>query len=288
MPVSQPTRAGVAAYLRFGSLEGDDPNLIFGDIRGVQAASDGTIYVLDYQSTEVRAYDPEGRYLRTVARKGEGPGEITEANGILLSGDTLLWMNDHARWVIVGVDPDGNEVRRFDKPVRSYGYIWDGVFDRRGRYWRDDSHSEDGIVYPPPPGLSTSIYRSYYKSHDLTSGAVDSVFLGESSSRSYSYEDAVGLWQGLPLMFEAGERFAVNPSGGFWRANTARYRVVRTNEDGDTLLVIEAGLPVTDTHRTATTSARFAFRSRRPGAGYGSSTTQSTPGSRTGWTFRTL
>ena len=100
--------------LQFGDLDGDDPNLIFGDIRGVQAASDGTIYVLDYQATEVRAYDPDGRYLRTVARHGEGPGEITEANGILLSGDTLLWMNDHARWVIVGTDPDGNEVRRFD------------------------------------------------------------------------------------------------------------------------------------------------------------------------------
>lgn len=240
--------------LQFGDLDGDDPNLIFGEIRGVQAASDGTIYVLDYQATEVRAYDPVGRYLRTVARRGEGPGEITEANGILLSGDTLLWMNDHARWVIIGVDPDGNEVRRFDKPVRSYGYIWDGVFDRRGRYWRDDSHSDGGIVYPPPPGLSTRTYRDYYKFHDLSSGAVDSVFLGESSSRSYSYEDAVGLWQFLPLMFEAEESIVVNPSGGFWRANTAEYRVVRTNEEGDTLLVIEAGLPVlrvTDEERDA-------------------------------------
>ncbi len=240
--------------LRFGSLEGDDPNLIFGDIRGVQAASDGTIYVLDYQATEVRAYDPEGRYLRTVARKGEGPGEITEANGILLSGDTLLWMNDHARWAIVGVDPEGIEVRRFDKPVRSYGYIWDGVFDQLGRYWRKHAHSEDGIVYPPPPGLSSRTYRGYYKFHDLSSGAVDSVFLGESSVRSYSYEDAVGLWQFLPLMYEAGASIAVNPSGGFWRANTAEYRVVRTSEDGDTLLVIEAGLPVlrvTDEDRDA-------------------------------------
>lgn len=240
--------------LQFGDLDGDDPNLIFGEIRGVQAASDGTIYVLDYQATEVRAYDPDGRYLRTVARRGEGPGEITEANGILLSGDTLLWMNDHARWVIIGVDQDGNEVRRFDKPVRSYGYIWDGVFDRRGRYWRDDSHSDDGIVYPPPPGLSTRTYRDYYKFHDLSSGAVDSVFLGKSSSRSYSYEDAVGLWQFLPLMFEAEESIVVNPSGGFWRASTAEYRVVRTNEEGDTLLVIEAGLPVlrvTDEERDA-------------------------------------
>ena len=135
--------------LQFGSLEGDDPNFLFGDIRGIQATNDGTIYVLDYQATEVRAYDPHGRYLRTVARRGEGPGEITEANGIILSGDTLLWMHDHARWVIIGVDLAGQEVRRFNKPVRSYGYIWDGAFDNRGRYWRDVSHSDDGIVYPP-------------------------------------------------------------------------------------------------------------------------------------------
>ena len=76
--------------LTFGSLDGDDPNLIFGDIRGIQAASNGTIYVLDFQATEVRAYDPDGQYLRTIAGPGEGPGEITEANGILLSGDTLV------------------------------------------------------------------------------------------------------------------------------------------------------------------------------------------------------
>ena len=240
--------------LQFGSLEGDDPNFLFGDIRGIQATNDGTIYVLDYQVTEVRAYDPDGRYLRTVARRGEGPGEITEANGILLSGDTLLWMHDHARRVIIGVDLAGKEVRRFDKPVRSYGYIWDGAFDNRGRYWRDVSHSDDGIVYPPPPGLSTRTYRDYYKFHDLSNGAVDSVYLGESSSRSYAYEDAIGLWQYLPISFEAEERIVVNPSGGFWRANTAEYRIARTNENGDTLVVIEAGLPVlrvTDKDRSA-------------------------------------
>ena len=47
--------------LQFGSVEGTDPNLIFADIRGIQAASDGTIYVLDFQATEVRAYDPGGQ-----------------------------------------------------------------------------------------------------------------------------------------------------------------------------------------------------------------------------------
>ena len=50
----------VQVDLRFGSVEGDDPNLTFGDIRGVEAASDGTIYVLDYLAAEVRAYSPDG------------------------------------------------------------------------------------------------------------------------------------------------------------------------------------------------------------------------------------
>ena len=98
--------------LELGSLEGDDPNLIFGDIRGIQAASDGTIYVLDFQAAEVRAYDPGGQYLRTVVRGGEGPGEITEANGIILAGDTLLWLHDHGKWSIIGVDPAGRGVHR--------------------------------------------------------------------------------------------------------------------------------------------------------------------------------
>ena len=230
--------------LKFGSLGGDDPNLIFGDIRGIQAASDGTIYVLDFQSADVRVFDPDGHYLRTIARRGEGPGEITEANGIFLSGDTLLWMHDHGKWMVIGVDPAGEEVRRFNKPVLSYGYIWRAVFDNRGRYWRQTSHSDDGFTYPPPPGLSSGTDRRYHKSYDLSSGAVDSVYLGETSGRSYTYQDSNGLWQFLPLRFEASEMIVFNSSGGFWRANSASYRIARTGEERDTLVVIEAGLPV--------------------------------------------
>ena len=249
--------------LKFGSLGGDDPNLIFGDIRGIQAASDGTIYVLDFQSADVRVFDSDGQYLRTIARQGEGPGEITAANGIFLAGDTLLWMHDHGKWMVIGVDPAGEEVRRFNKPVLSYGYIWRAVFDNRGRYWRQTSHSDVERRYPPPPGLSSTTRRRYYKSYDLASGAIDSVYLGESSGRSYSYQDAGGLWQLLPIPFQAGETIVVNPSGGFWRANTAAYRIARTDEGGDTLVVIEAGLPVlpvTDEDRAEYVEGIVEFR----------------------------
>lgn len=239
--------------LRFGSAEGDDPNLTFGDIRGVEAASDGAIYVLDYLASEVKTYSPDGEYLRTIARRGEGPGEILEANGIRLSGDTLLWIHDHSQWAIIGVDPNGEEMLRFDKPVRRYGYIWTGVFDNQGRYWRSTSHSDEVRSYPPEMGVTTGSARNYYKSYDLASGAVDSVYVGESRYRSYTYRIGGG-WGVTGIPFESGEITAINPSGGFWRAENTSYRVARTNEGGDTLIVIEAGVeeqPVTAEDRSA-------------------------------------
>ena len=236
--------------LKFGTVEGDDPNFIFGDIRGVQGASDGTIYVLDYQAAEVRAYDPDGRYLRTIARRGEGPGEIMEANGILLSGDTLLWMHDYGQVKIIGVDPAGEEIRRFTKPIFSYGYIWDGAFDRQGRYWREVRHSDDAGDRDEEPGPYSGTTRAYYRSYDLSTEAVDSVYLGETTYRSYV---SVGGW-GYQIPFDASDIDVVNLSGGFWQANTASYRLTRTGESGDTLLVIEAslsGIPVTSEDRSA-------------------------------------
>ena len=242
----------VQVDLRFGSREGDDPNFIFGNIRGIQAASDGTIYVLDYQAVEVRVFSPDGEYLRTIARQGEGPGEIMEANGIILSGDTLLWMNDHSQWKIIGVDPHGEEVRRFTKPILSYGYIWDAAFDRQGRYWRETSHSDDEDE-DEETGPYEGTGRSYYRSYDLSTETVDSVYLGEYTYRGYaSITDRGGSYYGIP--FAASDIDVLNPSGGFWSANTASYRLVRLGEGGDTLLVIESslsGIPVTSEDRSA-------------------------------------
>ena len=230
--------------LQFGDLDGEDLNLVFGAVRGVQAASDGTIYVLDQQAAEVRVFDSGGRYLRTIVRRGEGPGEIAAANGIFLSGDTLLWVHDTGQWTVIGVNPAGEEVRRFTKPVMSYSYIWNGRFDWLGRYWKETSHPVGERNYPPPMGLSHLTDRYYYKSYDLSTGAIDSIYIGEFGGPSYAYSTPEIVWGYLNIRYEASDRIILSPSGGFWRANTAEYRIARTDEDGDTLVVIEAGLPV--------------------------------------------
>ncbi len=36
----------------------------------------GTIYVLDQQASHIKVFDASGKYLRTIGRKGQGPGEL--------------------------------------------------------------------------------------------------------------------------------------------------------------------------------------------------------------------
>ena len=211
------------ADLNIGTVGGNDSNYMFGDIRAVQATSDGTIYVLDYLAVEVRAYSRDGEYLGTIARQGEGPGEISDANGILLSGDTLLWINDIGKWAIIGVDPAGNEIRRFDSPVPSGEYIWGGTFDDRGRYW--------------------AFRREYFRSFDLSTGISDSVYMGATGARRHVVRSGTGQLM-LSIPFVPSNINIVQPSGGFWHAHTASYHLIRTDENGDTVVVIQAAVPV--------------------------------------------
>jgi hypothetical protein len=48
----------------------------FGQARQVVADDAGSMYVLDEQASDVKVFDASGKYLRTIGRKGQGPGEL--------------------------------------------------------------------------------------------------------------------------------------------------------------------------------------------------------------------
>lgn len=65
--------------LRIGTVAGE-PEYQFGQILpvgSIDVDSDGTIYVMDGQAREARAFDSQGNYLRTIGRPGSGPGELS-------------------------------------------------------------------------------------------------------------------------------------------------------------------------------------------------------------------
>lgn len=93
--------------LSIGEMEGELAYL-FGQIRSLAVAADGTMYVVDAQIPELRAYGPDGRHLRTPGRPGEGPGELKSPDGglaILSDGRILVRDPGNARIQVYG--PDG-------------------------------------------------------------------------------------------------------------------------------------------------------------------------------------
>lgn len=56
-----------------GEADGD---YAFGRVRTLVVDDTGSIYVLDTESAHVKVFDASGRYLRTIGRKGQGPGEL--------------------------------------------------------------------------------------------------------------------------------------------------------------------------------------------------------------------
>jgi hypothetical protein len=175
----------VKVEVRIGSADGEGAD-VFGNVRAIEVDSSGTIYVLDYQASEIRAFRPDGAHLATLTRKGEGPGELSEANGMAFGPDGTLWVNDHGNRSVIGISREGREVARHRQLVPGYGYTWAGLVDDRGVFWEAWSHTDrDRDIDLEATGIVEGTGRRYYKSFDPRTGAYDSVFVGAATFRSY-------------------------------------------------------------------------------------------------------
>src|SRR5690606_37417904 len=76
---------------RLGAMDGDGAD-VFGSIVDVELGPDGTLYVLDAQASEVRAFGSDGVHLRTIGRKGRGQGEFNRAVGMAFDAHCSLWV----------------------------------------------------------------------------------------------------------------------------------------------------------------------------------------------------
>jgi hypothetical protein len=94
----------------------EDEDVLFGVITSIVTDSSGNFYMLDSQLSEVQVYSPDGRYLRTIGREGEGPGEFRSAYNILLLPSGNLGVLQAFPSKVVGLTPEGAPADGFTLP----------------------------------------------------------------------------------------------------------------------------------------------------------------------------
>jgi sugar lactone lactonase YvrE len=75
-----------------GGLEEKDPNLAFNAPYDIDVDSAGNIYILDFGNNRIQKLDSEGRFLQTIGRAGQGPGELQGAFSLDIDEQGLLYV----------------------------------------------------------------------------------------------------------------------------------------------------------------------------------------------------
>jgi hypothetical protein len=73
---------------------------------GVAVDSDGRICVVDFDNRRVQVFDVHGRYVRTLGRVGQGPGEYMFPSSVMADAVGNIIVNDAARFLIY-YSPEG-------------------------------------------------------------------------------------------------------------------------------------------------------------------------------------
>ena len=90
--------------LSIGNEKGE--NSLFYGIVDIALDSQDNIYVLEYRNNRIQKFNKDGKYLQTIGRKGQGPGELQSPFQILLDSEDNIYINDDRK--IKCFDKEGN------------------------------------------------------------------------------------------------------------------------------------------------------------------------------------
>jgi hypothetical protein len=258
LPLAAQDHWRLTEEVRIGSV--DEGPASFGDVRGIATNAKGWTFVLDFSTQDVRVFDAQGRHLKTVGRKGSGPGEFQNANGIARAPDGTLWLNDPANARFTALDSDGAFISSFPVGSAGYGFLWVGGVDRAGRLF-------DEIYLPNAAGYRTALRRfSVDRKQVDTLSLPDCADPARPTPQLYVIKSN-NMEAHITVPFTAGPVTAIDPAGYAWCGMNDGYLITKTalGRDAPVAVVRRAAepLPVTRQDRE---KALAPNRERFPGA----------------------
>ena len=150
--------------LSIGEVEGGE-NYMFGRSIVFNTDGDGNFYVSDSDNNRILKYNPQGKYLLTIGRKGQGPGEFQSLSVPRFDKDNNLYIADSVNRRISFFDKNGKflkqiqmQERYFDLYINSKGFI---VANKWNMSQEDNTQKQTFIygLFDDKFNLAAELYR---------------------------------------------------------------------------------------------------------------------------------
>jgi len=198
----------------------NDQNQMFYEWISIDTDQKGNIYVLDRGNFRIQKFDHNGKYIQTMGRKGQGPGEFENPGSIKLDKEGNIYVKDGPK--VHFFDQSGSYRKTFPVPLNMYQFIVTSegkvLGDRRS--FSPQKFSED-IVLMNDEGRTEKTIASY------PSLKMDAMF--KQRSRFILYTPEICFCSGL-------DDFAIF---GF----PSEYRLIAVNSRGEILYIIKKDEP---------------------------------------------
>ena len=99
--------------------DGPDNNLLFHKPADINLDGEGNLYVLDAGNHRIQKLSPEGQFLDSFGRKGQGPGEFQFMSSLVLDEGGNIWVTDLSTKRIKVLNSSGEELRNHDTGNRA-------------------------------------------------------------------------------------------------------------------------------------------------------------------------
>jgi len=236
----------VTEELRIGTVAGE-PEYQFGLLAFVEVDDDGTMYAMDIQAQELRAYDAQGIFVKTIAGPGGGPGEIGPgAVFVFDDGKGGLIVPDFGNQRVNRYGPDGEPAGSFPISL-SAGVPTRWGMDPSGRLIAQLR----GINVP---GMAALEEGDPIVAYDTTGAVVDTIALlpkGQTLAGITEEQFSMVLFAPEPL-------WDLDENGSIYYAMNDQYRILVNDPDGTLTRVITHEVerkPVEESDRNSILSA---------------------------------
>jgi len=113
----------------------EDENYVFYRATGISVDSEGNILVLDSGNFRIQKYDKNGKYLQTIGRQGQGPGEFESPRSLYIDARDNFYIEDSFKRIETfdknGVFKERIKLKTDSALMRSLGFMRGGNFIAR-------------------------------------------------------------------------------------------------------------------------------------------------------------